>query len=72
VTCRTGDLNSCPPDLELGALTKWLASLYTNIVGVSPVIVVPKAAGIPLAAVFLSSVASCIAGYPAHLPCILL
>ncbi len=22
----TGDLNSCPPDLELGALTKWLAS----------------------------------------------
>ncbi len=25
-SCRTGDLNSCPPDLELGALTKWLAS----------------------------------------------
>jgi hypothetical protein len=24
--CRTRDLNSCPPDLELGALTKWLAS----------------------------------------------
>ncbi len=23
----TGDLNSCPPDLELDALTKWLASL---------------------------------------------
>jgi hypothetical protein len=26
-SCRTGDLNSRPPDLELGALTKWLASL---------------------------------------------
>ncbi len=25
-SCRTGDLNSFPPDLELGALTKWLAS----------------------------------------------
>jgi hypothetical protein len=23
---RIGDLNSCPSDLELGALTKWLAS----------------------------------------------
>ncbi len=23
---HTGDSNSCPPDLELGALTKWLAS----------------------------------------------
>ncbi len=25
-SCRTGDSNSCSPDLELGALTKWLAS----------------------------------------------
>jgi hypothetical protein len=25
-SCRIGDSNSCPPDLELGALTKWLAS----------------------------------------------
>jgi hypothetical protein len=25
-SCRTGDSNSCPPDLELGALTKWLAT----------------------------------------------
>jgi hypothetical protein len=25
-SCRTGDVNSCPPDLELGAVTKWLAS----------------------------------------------
>ncbi len=24
--CRTGDLNSCPPDLDVCALTKWLAS----------------------------------------------
>jgi hypothetical protein len=23
---HTGDSNSCPPDLELGVLTKWLAS----------------------------------------------
>ena len=25
-SCRTGDSNSCPPDLELGTLTKLLAS----------------------------------------------
>jgi hypothetical protein len=30
--CRTGDLNSCPPDLELGALTKWLASRVVNVI----------------------------------------
>jgi hypothetical protein len=30
---HTGDSNSCPPDLELGTLTKWLASRM--LVGVS-------------------------------------
>ncbi len=29
-SCRTGDLNSCPPDLELGVLTKLLASLSVS------------------------------------------
>jgi hypothetical protein len=30
-SCRTWDSNSCPPDLELGALTKWLnASLNVS------------------------------------------
>ncbi len=26
--CRTGDSNSCPPVLELGALTKWLVKCH--------------------------------------------
>ncbi len=29
-SCHTGDPNSCPPDLELGALTKWLASQFKS------------------------------------------
>jgi hypothetical protein len=27
-SCLTADSNSCLPDLELGALTKWLASRW--------------------------------------------
>ncbi len=29
-SCRTGDSNSCPPDLEIGTLTKWLASVWVS------------------------------------------
>ncbi len=31
VHCPTGDLNSCPPDLELGTLTKRLASRWYSL-----------------------------------------